>query len=81
MIKSANQYLNEKLGSIVDCRNLVELSTIIEKRIRTFFKGVFKENEQVSRGLSLDYLQQAVDNGVTPIKIKEAEDIKPHLIA
>ena len=57
MIKSANQYLNEKLGSIVDCRNLVELSNKIEERIRTFFKAVFKENEKVSRGLSLQYLQ------------------------
>ena len=56
MIKSANQYLNEKLGSIVDCRNLVELSNKIEERIRTFFKDVFKENEKVSRGLSLQYL-------------------------
>ena len=56
MIKSANAYLNEKLGSIVDCRNLVELSNKIETRIRTFFKDVFKENEKVSRGLSLQYL-------------------------
>ena len=57
MIKSANQYLNEKLGSIVDCRNLVELSMKVEKRIRTFFKDVFKENEQVSRTLSLNFVQ------------------------
>ena len=81
MIKSANQYLNEKLGSIVDCRNLVDLSILIEKRIRTFFKDVFKENEQVSRTLSLNYLQQVIDTDVSPISIKEAEDVKPHLIA
>ena len=81
MIKSANQYLNEKLGSIVDCRNLVELSNKIEERIRTFFKDVFKENEKVSRGLSLKYLQQVIDSDVSPISISEAEDIKPHLIA
>ena len=81
MIKSANQYLNEKLGSIVDCRNLVELSNLIEKRIRTFFKDVFKENENVSRGLSLQYLQQVIDNDISPIRINSAEDIKPHLIA
>ena len=81
MIKSANQYLNEKLGSIVDCRNLVDLSILIEKRIRTFFKDVFKENEQVSRTMSLNHLQQVIDTDVTPINIKEAEDVKPHLIA
>ena len=56
VIKSANQYLNDKLGRIVDCKNLVQISSDVEERIRAYFKDFFKENEQVSRSNSLSYI-------------------------
>lgn len=56
VIKSANQYLNEKLGSIVDCKHLVQISTDVELRIRAYFKDFFAENESVSRSASLSYI-------------------------
>ena len=58
VVKSANQYLNEKLSRIVDCKNLVQIAADVESRIRAYFKDVFKENEQVSRSVSLDYMGQ-----------------------
>jgi hypothetical protein len=75
MIKSANQYINDKLGQIVDCRNLVELSTKVEKRVRTYFKDVFIQNEQVSRTESLNYVQQIIETDVQAINIKDGEEV------
>ena len=57
VIKSANQYLNEKLGAIVDCKHLVQISGDIEQRIRAYFKDFFKENENVSRTNSLAFVE------------------------
>ena len=45
VIKSASQYLNDKLGRIVDCKHLVQISSDVEVRIRAYFKDVFQENE------------------------------------
>ena len=75
VIKSANQYLNDKLGHIVDCKHLVQISSDVEVRIRAYFKDVFNENEQVSRSTSLSYIQTQFDQSVTPIKIGQIEDI------
>ena len=79
VIKSANQYLYEKLGKIVDCRNLVQLSQDIEERIRAYFKDILKENEQVSKTESLNFIQSTVESTVTPVELKDIDDVKPHL--
>ena len=67
--------MGEKLRNIVDCKNLVQISSDIEKRIRGFFKDYFAENETVSRSASLDYIGRQVDQSVTQIKISEIEHI------
>jgi hypothetical protein len=56
VIKSGNQYLNEKLGRIVDCKHLVQISADVEQRIRDYFKDIFKENAQASRSASLNFI-------------------------
>ena len=81
VIKSASQYLNEKLGKIVNCKHLVQISADVEARIGAYFKDVFKENEQVSRSKSLDYIQQLMEQSITQIKITEIEHIQPHLLS
>ena len=79
VIKSANLYLNEKLGKIVDCRNLVELSKDIEERIRAYFKDIFKENESASKTMSLNFMQAAIESSISNIEFKDVDDVKPHL--
>jgi hypothetical protein len=56
VLRSANFYLNDKLGKIVDCRNLVDLSQDMEERIRAYFKDIYKDNQSVSKTESLNFL-------------------------
>jgi hypothetical protein len=48
-IKFANNSLSEKLGQILDCRSLIELSDEFEQRIKQYYKPIFKQNLEASR--------------------------------
>jgi DNA polymerase I-like protein with 3'-5' exonuclease and polymerase domains len=81
MIRFADNCINDKLGQILDCRSLVELSDEFETRIRQYFKPIIKANREAIRVKNQKSLEQILIDKVRPVKFNSVEDVAAEVVS